>query len=164
MILPVGTIFGGNFGQFGQVARQLFLPNAAGNRADEETASTKTLALQAKVAQDRQTLLKELRLRALQFNDNRFQQQVRVGPFIFRINPYTDVFAAQVFVNDAFMCPVLIYEIQTAIGRLCEDDRLLKLRKRLQRRQYFCCGRRSNLSFIAFSRLSDMQSAATRTW
>src|SRR6266700_3714669 len=122
MILPVGTIFGGNFGQFGEVARQLFLPNTAGNRADEETASTKTLALQAKVAQDRQTLLKELRLRALQFNDNRFQQQVRVGPFIFRINPYPDVFAAQVFVNDAFMCPVLIYEIQAAIGRLGEED------------------------------------------
>src|SRR5947199_10863701 len=116
MILPVGTIFGGNFGQFGQVARQLFLPNAAGNRADEETASTKTLALQAKIAQDRQTLLRELPLRALPFNDNRFQQQVRVGPFIFRINPYTDGFAAQVFVNDARMYPELIYEIQTAIG------------------------------------------------
>ena len=56
---------------------------------------------------------------------------MRFGPLFFIIlrRLYSGVGAAQVFIDNALVRPVLVDEVEATVGGLGQDDRLLQLRQ-----------------------------------
>ena len=61
--------------------------------------------------------------------------RVRSCPLLTFVSPHSNVFIAQVLVDNTLMSPVLVYQVQTAVGGFGQNDRLLQLCEGAQCRQ-----------------------------